>query len=59
MVYVLNKDYPMFKEEYHRSSNEQTSFLTNNAITDVPTNVALQYNHRLSRTPEINAVTNE
>jgi hypothetical protein len=34
-------------------------FLTNKATIDVPTNVALQYNHRLPRTPEARAGANE
>ena|ERR671919_33511 len=34
-------------------------FLTSKATIDVPTNVALQYNHRLPRTPETRAGANE
>ena len=34
-------------------------FLYINAITEVPTNVAVQYNHRLAHTPDNNAGANE
>ena len=34
-------------------------FLNINAITDVPPNVAVQYNHRSAHTPDNNASANE
>ena len=37
----------------------QTFFLYINAITEVPTNVAVQYNHRSVHTPDNNAGANE
>ncbi len=37
----------------------QSFFLYTNAITEVPTNVVLQYNHRSVHTPDNNAGANE
>jgi hypothetical protein len=37
----------------------QNFFLYNKAITEVPTNVAVQYNHRSVHTPESKAGANE
>jgi hypothetical protein len=34
-------------------------FLTNKATIEVPINVALQYSHRLSRTPEVKGGASE
>jgi hypothetical protein len=53
----LNKEGTDVKAE----ARDQTanSFLTSKAMIDVPINVALQYNHRLSRTPETKAGASE
>ena len=37
----------------------QSFFLYINAITEVPTNVAVQYNHRSAHTPDNNAGASE
>ncbi len=37
----------------------QTFFLHNNAISEIPTNVAVQYNHRSVHIPDSNAGAND